>query len=172
MNTTPQLHIRKLQNAATDLPLAQKLIDEMDTFTSDEKLVAMELICKAIADEENKPETPPDYLVFAAFIGETNETMVGHICYGETPMTHKTFDLYWLTTHPRYRKQGVAKALMERMFEDLRSREARLIRTETAGAALYQGTRQFYQRVGMIEEATIKDFYSLGDDLSIFTYRF
>jgi hypothetical protein len=43
---------------------------------------------------------------------------------------------------------------------------------ETSGTSHYESTRKFYLGMGYILEATIKDFYSEGDDLAIFVKRF
>jgi len=32
----------------------------------------------------------------------------GYICYGPTPMTDGTYDLYWIASDPRVRGQGSA----------------------------------------------------------------
>jgi hypothetical protein len=47
----------------------------------------------------------------------------------------------------------------------------RMLVAETSGSALYDSTREFYVRMGYIDEATVKDFYSPGDDLKIFVKR-
>jgi len=47
----------------------------------------------------------------------------------------------------------------------------RILIAETSGTPLYDGTRKFYFGMGYENEATIKDFYSMGDDLKIFTKR-
>ncbi len=47
-----------------------------------------------------------------------------------------------------------------------------MIIAETSGTVSYEGTRSFYERMGYIMEARIRDFYSVGDDLAIFIKRF
>ena len=42
---------------------------------------------------------------------------------------------------------------------------------ETSGTPHYEPTRKFYLSMGYAIEATIKDFYMLGDDLVIFIKR-
>jgi hypothetical protein len=47
----------------------------------------------------------------------------------------------------------------------------RIIIAETSGTAEYESTREFYVRMGYVNEATLKDFYKPGDDLKIYTKR-
>ena len=42
---------------------------------------------------------------------------------------------------------------------------------ETSGAPHYETTRKFYLSTGYKNEAMIKDFYTIGDDLLIFVKR-
>jgi hypothetical protein len=43
---------------------------------------------------------------------------------------------------------------------------------ETSGTSNYEATRKFYSGMGYSLEATIKDFYTEGDDLAVFVKRF
>jgi hypothetical protein len=53
----------------------------------------------------------------------------------------------------------------------LTHKEARMIRIETSGKDNYVSTRSFYQSIKLVEEARLKDFYSVGDDLIIYMLR-
>ena len=124
--------------------------------------VALELIDLAL-----KPNHP-DYQIQVA----ENETgVVGYVCYGPTPMTEGTFDLYWIASDPSVRGQGVGAALVSAMEADLRRRHARVIRVETSAQEAYGPTRGFYASMKYTEEARFKDFYKVGDDLIILAKR-
>jgi hypothetical protein len=47
----------------------------------------------------------------------------------------------------------------------------RMLVAETSGSELYEPTRRFYVSMGYENEATVKDFYSPGDDLKIYIKR-
>lgn len=97
--------------------------------------------------------------------------VVGYTCYGPTPMTQGTFDLYWIASAPEARGQGVGKALVGAMEDELRRRAGRLVRVETSALEAYGGTRGFYASLAYVEEARLRDFYRPGDDLVVLTKR-
>lgn len=96
---------------------------------------------------------------------------MGYVCYGPTPMTEHTHDLYWIASAPEVRGQGIGAQLVSSMEGDLRRRKARLIRVETSATEAYGPTRGFYASMKYGEEARLRDFYKQGDDLIILTKR-
>jgi ribosomal protein S18 acetylase RimI-like enzyme len=84
-------------------------------------------------------------------------------------MTVCTYDLYWIVTHAQARGQGVARALIEAMEAELRSRGPRAqIRVETSQTEGYGAARKLYDRMGYPEMARFANFYKEGDDLIVF----
>lgn len=112
--------------------------------------------------------TSPDYQVLVAV---RDERPVGYVCYGPSPMTDGTFDLYWIASDPMVRGQGVGAALVSGMEGDLRRRKGRLIRVETSAMEAYGPTRGFYAAMQYKEEARFRDFYKVGEDLIILAKR-
>jgi ribosomal protein S18 acetylase RimI-like enzyme len=110
----------------------------------------------------------PDYTVWVA---ERDGALVGYVCYGPTPMTEGTFDLYWVASSSEVRGQGVGKALVSKMEGELRRQGARVIRVETSAMEAYGPTRGFYQAMQYREEARFRDFYKQGEDLIILAKR-
>ena len=153
------MHIRPLTPQDRE-PLAV-LLDRIETFSPDEVRCALELI--GLACEPNNP----DYRVLVATAEDDPGKVLGYICYGPTPMTEGTFDLYWIASDPDVRGQGVGSALVAAMEGDLRGRKGRLVRVETSATEDYGPTRGFYQSMRYQEEARFKDFYRPGDDLII-----
>ena len=97
--------------------------------------------------------------------------VVGYVCYGPTPMSMGTFDLYWIASDPLVRGQGVGAALVSAMEGDLRRRKGRLIRVETSAMEAYGPTRGFYAAMQYKEEARFRDFYKPGEDQIILAKR-
>ena len=96
--------------------------------------------------------------------------VVGWICWGATPCTVATWDLYWMAVDPEMHGQGVGTALLEEM-ENRLSDKARLIVIDTSGRPDYAPTRAFYRARGYQTAAVVRDFYALGDDQVIFSKR-
>jgi D-alanine-D-alanine ligase len=106
----------------------------------------------------------PDYHTVGA---ELDSRLVGWICWGPTPCTLGTYDLYWMAVDPELQGSGIGTALLHEMERRLGG-IARLIVVETAGRPDYAGTRAFYQTRGYTPAATIADFYGPGDDQVVF----
>ncbi|MGQ9457612.1 MAG: GNAT family N-acetyltransferase [Anaerolineae bacterium] len=93
--------------------------------------------------------------------------VLGFLCFGPTPLTTGTFDLYWIAVDPSAQGQGVGHALMERMEREVALRAGRLILVETSGTLAYAEARRFYEACGYHYQAVVHDFYRPGDDLVI-----
>jgi ribosomal protein S18 acetylase RimI-like enzyme len=95
--------------------------------------------------------------------------LIGFACYGPTPMTRGTFDLYLIAVSSAWKGQGVGRELMAAVEKRVRAADGRLLVLDTSGRPDYAGTRAFYERLGFQRTATIPDFYAAGDDLVIYT---
>jgi ribosomal protein S18 acetylase RimI-like enzyme len=156
------MHIRKLAPPDRDQVLAVLRSD--GTFQDEEVEVAMELLDSALAgsrdyhalvcvhDADDRP-------------GGVGVGVAGYVCYGHTPMTVGTFDLYWIATHRDARGRGVATLLVNAMERELWAQGARIVRIETSQLEAYGAARSFYARHGYVEVGRIRDFYRAGDDL-------
>jgi ribosomal protein S18 acetylase RimI-like enzyme len=108
--------------------------------------------------------TRPYYALGAEIEGR----LVGWVCWGQTPCTEGTWDLYWLAVDPAAHGRGVGRALVVEMERRLKGR-ARLISIDTSGRLDYGPTRAFYAALGYTAVAIVPDFYAPGDDQVIFT---
>ena len=109
---------------------------------------------------------PPEGNTYEALAGfdETAEA-VCYACFGATPMTDATFDVYWMVTAPPLRGQGLGAQLLTTVESVLASRGARSIRIETSSLEGQGGAKRFYERQGYLIVGRIADFYRPGDDL-------
>jgi GNAT superfamily N-acetyltransferase len=162
-STTPT--IRRLQ--PSDRPALAELVSKDGLFTKEEISVALELIDAALAE----PGGEYRVLVSETFDAEGRSILAGYICYGPTPMTEGTWDLYWVVTHPEVRGRGVARTLVERMEDELRSFGARHIRVETSQTEGYGAAHVFYEKLRYPTVARFADFYKPGDDLLVMYKR-
>jgi len=152
--------LRRLQPG--DREALMELVSLDALFSTEEVAVARELIDGALADPSG------DYRVLVACSGGR---VSGYVCYGPTPMTEGTWDLYWIVTHPEARGRGVARALVGRMESELRGLGARLVRVETSHLDGYGAAHAFYERLAYPVVARLVDFYKPGDDLIIMLKR-
>lgn len=93
----------------------------------------------------------------------------GWICYGPTPCTKGTFDIYWIGVSATCQGRGFGRALLEHTEKLIRQAKGRVIIIETSGRPLYDSTRGFYLKIGYTEAARIPDFYDNGDARVIYT---
>ena len=112
-------------------------------------------------------------LGFGRFLGAftPERDLAGFVCYGPTPDTDGTFDLYWLAVDPALAGSGAGTLLLSEVEQRLRSNDARMMVAETSSRDDYESARWFYARRGYTEAGRVADFYAWSDDRIIFTKR-
>jgi D-alanine-D-alanine ligase len=128
-------------------------------FRDDEIAVALEVFDDAVGG------SPAN--TYSALGAESEGRLAGWICWGPTPCTLGTYDLYWMAVDPGLHGTGIGTALLLEMERRLAG-PARLIVIETAGRPDYAATRAFYQARGYSPVALVPDFYAPGDDQVVF----
>lgn len=144
---------------ATDRTALHALLARIETFDADEIATAGGLIDQVL----NAPDARSD--AYQLLLAERGGEMIGYVCYGPSPMTQGTFELYWIASIPSVRGQGVGSSLVAAMEGDLRRRGARLVRVESSATEAYGPTRGFYESLQYVEEGRFRDYYAPGDDL-------
>jgi ribosomal protein S18 acetylase RimI-like enzyme len=101
------------------------------------------------------------------------ERILGFACYGPRDLASGVFDLYWVAVDPGAQRRSVGRGLLAASEQRVREAGGRMLIAETSGTnPLYEPARNLYLTSGYRLEATIADFYSVGDDLSVFIKRF
>lgn len=144
--------------AESDRPRVAALTRACGLFRPEEVRVALEVFDAAVGIGRQRD---PDYE--SAGI-EVDGALAGWACWGPTPCTVGTFDLYWIVIAPEWQGHGVGSTLLEAIERRVAGR-ARLIVVETAGRESYAATRGFYAARGYLVGARIADYYEPGDDL-------
>ena len=128
-------------------------------FRQDEVATAASLLDECLAGDD-------DYRFVGAF---DRDTLVGYACWGPTPGTDGTHDLYWIVVDRDRQGAGVGTQLLGAVEHELRANGQRLVVVETSSRADYAPTRAFYEHRGYTRAATIPGYYAPGDDLVIYT---
>ena len=128
-------------------------------FREDEVATAVELLDESLAGDD-------DYQFVGAF---EDDQMVGYACWGATPGTVATSDLYWIVVDRLRQGSGVGTQLLGEVESRLTADGRRLVVVETSSRADYTPTRRFYETRGYTRTATIPGYYAPGDDLVIYT---
>ena len=147
---------------AADRARIEEITRAVGRFRDDEIPIALEVFDAAVREAADG-----SYHVLGA---ELDRRLVGWICWGPTPCTLGTYDLYWMAVDPAIQGVGVGTALLNEMERRLTG-VARLIIIETAGRADYSATRAFYQARGYSPVSRIPDFYAPGDDQVVFVKK-
>jgi len=128
-------------------------------FREEEVATAIELLEESLAGDD-------DYRFVGAFDAEH---LVGYACWGPTPGTSGTHDLYWIVVDQARQGAGVGTQLLVEIEHGLRTKGQRLVVVETSSRADYAPTRAFYEHRGYTRAATIPGYYAPGDDLVVYT---
>jgi D-alanine-D-alanine ligase len=173
--TSPQTHSRRTRLAKTpgapsiqirwcrheDRQVVLSFLAETGFFRPDEIDIAREVLDAALADG------PKGH--YQSFVACVDRETVGWICYGPTPCTLGTFDIYWIGVAPACQGRGIGRALTAFAEQAISDRGGRLLVIETSSRETYLPTRRFYEALGYREVSRVADFYAPGDDRVILT---
>jgi len=140
-----------------DRARVERLLSRIKVFNREDQSIALELVDLAIQNSGQK-----EYDFILAFDG--SEQLIGYACFGPTPLTDRTFDLYWIAVDPDFARQGVGKALLKKVEEEISGQKGRMIIIETSSGPEYTPTKGFYPRNNYLLAETIKDFFREGED--------
>jgi ribosomal protein S18 acetylase RimI-like enzyme len=137
-------------------------------FRSTEVACAIELLDAALAPAADREDPEDGYEARVAVDDDAPDQVLGYACFGKTPMTEATYDLYWLVVGAAARGRGIGGQLMTGVEDELRQRGGGIIRVETSSLEGQGGARRFYEKTGFRLAGAIPDFYRKGDDLLVF----
>jgi ribosomal protein S18 acetylase RimI-like enzyme len=140
------------------------ILKDTPEFKPFEYKVAKEVLDDTLKDDENS-----GYLILVAV---ENHQILGYICYGPSPLTNGTWDIYWEAVARNWRGQGVGSKLMKAAEKEIKKARGRMSLIETSSTPAYEKTRRFYLNHGYKEIARVPDFYEPGDDKVILQKKF
>jgi ribosomal protein S18 acetylase RimI-like enzyme len=144
----------------SDKPHIVKIVEETKAFLPEEVKIAEELIDEYFND--------PDGCGYYFYVAEDEGRVAGYLCYGPTPMTQGTWDMYWAAVSPDLMGKGIGSTLFKLAEKDISHRGGRMILIETSSNPHYGAARSLYHTLGYHLVSTIPDFYSPGDNKEIF----
>jgi ribosomal protein S18 acetylase RimI-like enzyme len=144
-----------------------RILENAGNFTAEEVAIALELI-----DEWLELGEHSGYLTYVLEArDEDSSEVLGYVCFGPTPLTESTFDLYWIAVDKSKHRGGVGKRLLKFAEEEIVRRGGKMLLIETSSQETYGGTIQFYERTGYEPVGKIPEYYKPGDDKLIFAKR-
>src|SRR5438105_9040176 len=143
-----------------------RILEGAGNFTPEEVATALELI-----DEWLELGEHSGYLTYVMESAERDSEVLGYVCFGPTPLTESTYDLYWIAVDKSKHRGGVGKRLLKFAEEEIVRRGGKMLLVETSSQETYGGTIQFYEKTGYELVGKIKEYYKPGDDKLIFAKK-
>ena len=153
--------IRPLSRA--DKTAVMMILRSTPEFLPREIVVAEELIDAFLSDGIDSG--------YHILVSLTDGKISGYVCYGETPMTEGTWDIYWIAVDQTLQGKGIGAALMKAAENKIKELHGRLAVIETSSKPEYNKTRRFHASQGYVEVANIPDFYEVNDSKVIMVKR-
>jgi ribosomal protein S18 acetylase RimI-like enzyme len=154
-----ELRLRPLSPA--DPPALVAILDRTGAFSAGELAVARELMDARLEKGEASG--------YRFAVAERDGAPVGYACWGNTPLTRHTWDLYWIGADPSVHGAGIGRALLLEAEADIAQSGGRLVVIETSSRAPYERARAFYLRNGYALAAVFEHFYADGDHKHVYT---
>ncbi len=144
-----------------------RILESAGNFTPEEVGTALELIDEWL--ELGEHSGYPTYVLEEQ--GEGDSRVWGYVCFGKTPLTESTYDLYWIAVDKTKHRSGVGRRLLKFAEEEVVRRGGKLLLAETSSMETYGGTVAFYEKTGYELVGKIVEYYKPGDDKLIFAKR-
>jgi ribosomal protein S18 acetylase RimI-like enzyme len=142
-----------------DHALILDILKRTDYFTEAEVGIADELL-----NSYFEKSLDSGYWTYTA----VTDKVAGYVCYGPTPLTEGTYDIYWIAVDPDLQGKKIGTELLSFAETDIAGHHGRLITVYTSSQEKYLSTRSFYLKRGYHEGCRIKDYYRPGDDLVVY----
>jgi GNAT superfamily N-acetyltransferase len=144
-------------------PLAPR--DKTAVMTILKQSIQFELHELEVAEEViNDYLRDPIHSGYHIVVADMESDIEGYICYGPTPLTIGTWDIYWIAVSLKNRNLGIGRQLMSFAEDKIKNVQGRLIIVETSSKPSYDETNSFYRNLGYEQICRIPDFYAPKDD--------
>lgn len=139
------------------------MLEATPAFLPEEVQVAVELIDAHLEESEGSG--------YHFLVAESEGRTAGFVCFGPTPLTRGTWDVYWIATAPDLRGTGIGGTLLKTVEKKIKQLGGRLVLIETSSNPNYLAARNFYLSHSYKQISVIPDFYDPGDDKITFSKK-
>lgn len=145
---------------SADFQRVRQLVVDTGMFTEEEAAVAQELVIERV---KHGAESGYEFI-----LAERAGELMGYACYGPTPLTDDSFDLYWIVVNRACQGQGLGRQLLQRVEQATLTLGGHALWVDTSSTEHYMPTRAFYHKTGFEQSAELKNFYRDSDNKVIF----
>ncbi len=145
-----------------DTAPVMEIIRETGFFRSVEEEVALEVLEDAAFANNGS---------YQSYVAVSGGKTAGWVCFGSTPCTLGTFDIYWIAVDLKLQRSGIGSKLLKFAEQEIISQNGRLIVIETSGTEKYRKTQKFYEGNGYRLNCIVDDFYAEGDGKMIYVKK-
>ena len=146
--------IRKI--VKDDIPFLKEVLNSIELFPSE---MLDEMISNYLLNPDSKE-------IWFTKLKDNIPIAIG-FCAPEK-LTDGTYNLYAIGIKKELQGTGIGTEMMQYIETILRDQNIRILLVETSGAEYMEKTRAFYLKCGYTKEATIREFWSKGEDKVIF----
>lgn len=136
------------------------ILNNTEEFTAEEVTVAIEL-CDYYLKESYKSG-------YHIYVADIDGIVKGYVCFGPTPLTKSTWDIYWVAVSKDFKGKGIGSLLLKIAESNILEANGNLVLIETSSKANYEDARQFYIHNKYNLIARVPNFYEQFDDKIIF----
>lgn len=147
----------------SDVLAVREITDSTGYFSPEEVGISAELVEARLSQGERSG--------YAFILAERGSALAGYACYGRTPGTERSWDLYWIVVAPSTQRRGLGSTILVRVESKIAAAGGGLVWVETSSTDQYASTRGFYERAGYRRAAVLDDFYREGDAKVIYGKR-
>jgi len=138
-------------------------IEGLKTVVESCELFPSELLDEMMEEYFRNAQTPD---IWFTCIDQNKPIAIGY-CVPEK-LTQGTYNFLAIGVALTFQRMGIATEMMQYWEQLLKQKNARILIVETSGDPAQMAARNFYKKIGYIQEATIKDFWNDGEDKIIF----
>lgn len=147
-------------------PVVKSDINDLKIVVDSSELFPSEYLNEMIFDYLNNPETQD---IWFTYIDIDKPVAIGY-CVPEK-LTDGTYNVLAIGVSKDFQRQGIASEMMNYIEQVLKKSDGRILIVETSTDDAQIGARIFYENIGYINIATIKDFWKDGEDKIVFWKR-
>ena len=130
-----------------------------DVFNPEEEATVLELFDAYIQTSDS------GYVFLSARAGDS---LAGFACWGSTPLTEGTYDLYWICADRDRRERGVGRRLFQVVEASVRRPARPDDRHRDQHRRCLPSRCSFLRAYGCRQAARITDYYRPGEDLLVY----